>query len=185
VVSDNVVGIGQVASSSSVDWPFIVLSIGVAVSLILGISNIVLTNRIEARKYKYEVLKEICDWLESVIRCGGEVNLKFFKTPLITPSNQKEIAEEAIAQYFLTLSRETFISKLASLAGISPSSFKQIENSILGVMKALETQLANNNVDIASLYQKHMKPLNDGCADLMGEIALTLGKEVKLKPNMH
>jgi len=183
MVSDNVVDVGQVVSSSFVDWTLIVLSVAVTVSLIFGISNIVLTKNIEAKKYKYEVLKEICDWLESVIRCGGEVNLKFMKTPIITPNAEKEIAEEAIAQYFLISSRINFISNIASLAGISSSSFKQIEDGIIGVMEALDTQLANKKIDIVLLYKEHVKPLNESCSDLMGEIALALGKEVKLRPN--
>ncbi len=123
MVSDNLVDAAQPANSSSLDWTLIVLSLAVAVSLIIGIWNIVLTKNAESRRYKYEVLNEICDWLESVIRCGGEVNLKFMKTPVITPSRQKEIAEEAIAQYFLISSRTEFMSKTVSLVGISSSSF--------------------------------------------------------------
>ncbi len=183
MLSGNVVDFGQVASSASVDWTLIVLSLAVVVSLIFGICNIVLTKNIEAGKYRYEVLKEICDWLESVMRCGGEVNLKFMKTPEITPSRQKEIAEEAIAQYYLISSKINFISKIASLAGIPPSSFEQIENGIIGVMKVLDTQLANKKVDIVLLYKEYLKPLNENCSDLMGVIALTLGKEVKLRPS--
>lgn len=183
MVSGNATGVGQAAAS--VDWTLFVLPVSVAVSLILGVSSICLTKNIETRKYRYEVLNEICNWLESVIRCGGEVNLKFMKTSVITPARQKEIAEEAIAQYFLVLSKQPFISELASLAGISPSDFKQTEDGILGVMEALRTQLANKNVDILLLYKEKIKPLDESCSGLMRKIALRLGKEVKLRPNMH
>ena len=141
-----------------------------------------MTKNIEARKYKYEVLKEISDWLESVIRCGGEVNLKFMKLVLVTPEYEKGIAEEAMAQYYLSVSRINFTSNIALLVGIPRSSFKTIEDGIVDVMKAIDTQLENKKYNIPSLYKDHIKPLNENCSDLMGEIALALGKEVKLKP---
>ena len=134
--------------------------------------------KVETRERR---LKEICDWLESVIRCGGEVNLKFMKTPKITPIAEKEIAEEAIAQYFLVSSKINFISKISFVAGIPLSSFKNIEDGIIDVMKAIDRQLSNKKFDIASLYTNHVMPLNNKCSDLMGEIALLLGEEVKLE----
>ena len=135
--------------------------------------------KVETRERR---LKEICDWLESVIRCGGEVNLKFMKTPKITPIAEREIAEEAIAQYFLVSSKINFISKSSFVAGIPLlSSFKNIEDGIIDVMKAIDRQLSNKKFDIASLYTNHVMPLNNKCSDLMGEIALLLGEEVKLE----
>jgi hypothetical protein len=181
MVSDNVVNAGQVASGFTLDNTLIVLIIAVVVSLVIGIGNIVLTKNIEARKYKYEVLKDICDWLELVIRCGGEVNLKFMKTPVITPRKEKKIAEEAIAKYLLVSSRINFISKIASLAGIPRSSLKDIENGIIDVMETIDGQLDSKKFNIPSLYTDHMMPLNNKCSDLMGQIALALGKEVKLR----
>lgn len=182
MVSDSVVDVGQVVNSSFLDWTLIVLALAVVVSLIFGIWNIVLTKNIEAKRYKYEVLKEICDWLEMVMRCGGDVNVKFMKLPQVTPAEEKGIAEEAMAQYYITVSRVNFVSKMSSLVGIQESSFKIIEDGIFGVMKAIDDQLESKNFDIPSLFANYIKPFNETCSDLMGQIALTIGKEVKLKP---
>jgi len=139
------------------------------------------TRSIQKVETKERRLKEICDWLESVIRCGGEINLKFMRTPKITPIAEREIAEEAIAQYFLVSSKINFTSKISFAAGIPLSSFKNIEDGIIDVMKAIDRQLSNKKFDIASLYTNHVMPLNNKCSDLMGEIALLLGEKVKLE----
>ncbi len=182
MVFDNLVDAGQVANSSSLDWTLIILSLAVAVSLVIGIWNIVLTKNAESRRYKYEVLNEICNWLEKVMICGGEVNVRFMKLPKVTPAKQKEIVEEAIARYYIISSRVDFVSKISVFAGIQESSFKIINDGIIDVMEAIDEQLGSGKFNVLSLFTDHIKPLDESCSDLMGQIALALGKEVKLKP---
>lgn len=181
MVSDTVVDAGQAASSPSVDWTLIVLSLAVAVALLIGISNIVLTKKIEARKYKYELFKEMVDWLESVIKCGGEICLRFMQTKKITPSEEKSITEEAIAKYLLVSARIDFILEIADSAGFPSELFGEINDGITDVMTAINKQLDTKNINVSVLYNEKIMPLNNKCSELMGIIAKTLSREVKLK----
>ena len=181
MLSDMLLDAGQAASSSSLDWTLIVLALAVAVSIIIGIMNIVLIKNAASRRYKCEVLSEICDWLEKVMICGGQVNVRFMRLPKVTPAKEQGIAEEALARYYIATSRVNFVSKMSALAGIQESSFKMIEDGIIDVMKAMNEQLKSKNFDIPSLFKGHIEPLNKSCSDLMGQIALALGKEGKLK----
>jgi hypothetical protein len=61
--------------------------------------------------------------------------------------------------------------------------FQVIEDGIIDVMNTIDKQLENKTFDIPSLFTSHIKPLNESCSELMGQIAHTLGKEVKLEPS--
>ena len=163
------------------DWTLIVLSVAVAVSLVGIIWNIILTKNIEKRKYKYEILRGVGDWLESVMRCGGSLNLKFMMLEKVTPSEEKALVEEAVAQYYIISARVNYESKISELAGVKRDEFEVIENGIVELMEALNVQGDNKKYDYPAIYRDYIKPLNEKCSDLMGEIALVLGKEVKVK----
>ena len=49
-------------------------------------------------------------------------------------------------------------------------------------MEAIDEQLGSEKFNVLSLFTDHIGPLDESCSDLMGQIALALGKEVKLKP---
>ena len=181
MTTDIVIDAIQAASTSTFDATLIVLIAAVAVSLLIGIGSIVLTKNIESRKYKYELFKEMVDWLESVIKCGGEICLRFMQTKKITPSEEKSITEEAIAKYLLVTSKTDFILEIADSAGFPSELFGEINDGITDVMTAINKQLDTNTVNVFVLYNEKIMPLNNKCSGLMGIIAKTLSREVKLK----
>ena len=180
MLSDNITDVVQ-ADTSTIDATLIILIGAVAVSLFIGVWNIVQTKRIESRKYKYELFKEMVDWLVSVIECGGEIGLRFMQTKLITPEEEKRIAEEAIAKYLLVSSRVDFILGLAESAGFPLEVFERINEGIVDVMSEINEQLESKEANIPLLNESKIQPLNNECAELTGKIASMISVEFKLK----
>ncbi len=167
------------------DWinlgTVVLLLAGIGTSLFIGLRSLGQTKGIQEKQLKNTLLKDIVDWAESVIDCGGEITLEYLTTPKMGQDALHQLAYRVLGKYFLIRKRIPYIEKIAPQVNISPTVLSNVTNGIVGLMNAMQEQQKAHNVDMAKLYKEQMEPLNNSCADLITETADILGKDIEIK----
>lgn len=164
------------------DWINIIatffLLCGIGVSLFLGLRSLAQTRNIQNRQFRNALLKDIIDFAEDVINCGGEISLEYLTTPGMGQGDLNTLAYKALAKYMLVSKKMPYVVEIAPKVKITSASISSVTVGIVNLMEAIENQQEVKNIDIAKLYKEQIDPLNNKCADLITEVSNILGKDI-------
>jgi len=159
----------------------VLLLVGIGVSLFLGLRSLAQTRKIQNKQFRNTLLKDIIDWAEAVIACGGEISLEYLTTPKMGQDAQNTLAYKAIAKYMLVSKKIPYVGEIAPTVNIPFATLNNVLTGITDLMQAIENQQIAKNVDIVTLYKEQIDPLNNKCADLISEVSKVLAKDIESK----
>ena len=155
----------------------VLLLVGIGISLFIGLRSLGQTRRIQGNQFKNTLLKDIIDWTESIIDCGGEISLEYLTTPKMKQDDLQQLAYKILGKYNLVRKRMPYIEKIAPKVNITPTILSNVMFGIVDLMETMEAQQDANNIDIAKLHKEQIEPLNNNCAALIEEAADVLWKD--------